>query len=213
MTFHLEQLLPDPLADQEISASQIWKKKAQFTAGKCIRLNAASGKGKTTLIHILYGRRTDYSGNVTVEGKQLRKLSSKEWAELRQKNLSIVFQEMMLFPELSGWENIMLKLALTNHYPEDVVKGFSERINAGHLLKKKCGTMSFGERQRIAILRCLVQPFDWLLLDEPFSHLDNANSYLASALITEECKKRNAGIIITALGDDDFFNYDETFLV
>ncbi|GIV34843.1 MAG: hypothetical protein KatS3mg031_2378 [Chitinophagales bacterium] len=213
MTFRLEQILPEPLADQDLSASQIWNKVVEFAPGRCIRLQAASGKGKTTLIHILYGRRTDYSGKVFLNGRQLHMLKGNGWAMLRQRHLAIVFQEMLLFSQLTGRENIHLKSILTGYYDNQTIDAFAERIHAAHLLDKKCGTMSFGERQRIAILRALVQPFDWLLLDEPFSHLDEAHARAASQLIQEECGKQQAGILITTLGEDDFFQYDETYLV
>ena len=56
-------------------------------------------------------------------------------------------------------------------------------------------------------LRALMQPFDFLIMDEPFSHLDNVNKKIAAALISAECKRRNAGIIITDLDEDDHFDY------
>ena len=52
-----------------------------------------------------------------------------------------------------------------------------------------------------------MQPFNWLIMDEPFSHLDNNNIYKAAALINAECKKRSAGFILTDLEDDVYFNY------
>ena len=213
MIFHLENLLPDPLEDTDVSSSQVWNKSLDFDSEKCIRLQAASGKGKSTLIHILYGRRKDYSGSVLLDGMDNSKFNSSKWASFRQKNLSIVFQELMLFGELTGWENIQLKNRLTWHYHKDRIHEMAERLNARQLLQKKCGIMSFGERQRIAILRSLVQPFNWLLLDEPFSHLDEENSMLAGSLVAEECEKRDAGLLVTSLGEDNLFFYDQTIMV
>lgn len=213
MIFRLDNLLPNPLEGTDVSASQVWNKSIELKTGECIRLRAASGKGKTTLIHILYGRRKDYTGNVRLGQDRIATFTSGEWATLRQKHLSIVFQELMLFSELTGWENISLKNSLTRHYDKERIYDMSKRMNAQHLLQKKCGIMSFGERQRIAIMRSLVQPFDWLLLDEPFSHLDIENSRIAGALIAEECKMRNAGMLVTTLDEDNFFNYDKTVTV
>jgi putative ABC transport system ATP-binding protein len=213
LVFRLENILPNPLAETDTSASQIWKQPVLLEPGKCIRLKAASGRGKSTLIHILYGRRKDYTGKAFLNHLNLSELDSGKWAELRQKHLAIVFQELMLFPDLTAWENIILKNKLTRHYSKERILEFAERVNVQHLLQKKCGIMSFGERQRIAIVRALVQPFNWLLLDEPFSHLDDDNSTRAAQLMADECKAQGAGILITALGDDNFFHYDKTLLV
>jgi putative ABC transport system ATP-binding protein len=62
-----------------------------------------------------------------------------------------------------------------------------------------CGELSFGQQQRIAILRALAKPFQWLMLDEPFSHLDPNNTQLAWQLILEIAQQRKAGVIITSL--------------
>ena len=66
---------------------------------------------------------------------------------------------------------------------------------------------SYGEQQRIAIVRALIQPFELLLMDEPFSHLDNENILKAAKLIAEECAKRNAGFVLTDLDEDEHFEY------
>jgi ABC-type lipoprotein export system ATPase subunit len=79
------------------------------------------------------------------------------------------------------------------------------------LLEKKIKILSYGERQRIAIIRSLMQPFEWLLLDEPFGHLDEENIRKACELIKSECKKRDAGILMTSLGPDYFLYYDNQF--
>ncbi len=71
--------------------------------------------------------------------------------------------------------------------------------------------MSQGEKQRISIIRALVQPFSWLLLDEPFSHLDDANIHLAKQLISETCKDQNAGMIMASLGSDFGMHYDQKY--
>lgn len=85
----------------------------------------------------------------------------------------------------------------------------AKMLGVEHILQQSAALCSYGEQQRIAIIRALVQPFEWLIMDEPFSHLDKANARKAAALITEACRERNAGMIITDLHDDDHFTYSE----
>ena len=81
----------------------------------------------------------------------------------------------------------------------------AQSLGVQHILGQRAGLCSYGEQQRIAIIRALMQPFEWLLLDEPFSHLDKENIIKAAALIKEECLQRNAGFIITDLDEDEHF--------
>jgi putative ABC transport system ATP-binding protein len=152
--------------------------------------------------------RNDYEGTVEWNHKDVRKIKGDALAEIRQQNISIVFQDLRLFSNLTARENIELKRVLQKPiYESNVIDAMAERLDVTHILEQRAGLCSYGEQQRVAIIRSLVQPFDWLLMDEPFSHLDHENIGKASALITEECAKRNAGFLLTDLEEDNHFNY------
>ncbi len=213
MKIKLEQVMPFPLKDQDTSSSQVWGTVQEFEGKEFVQVQAPSGKGKSTFIQLVYGNRKDYTGTAYFDGTPISKLSGKQVSVIRQQRLSIVFQDLRLFPDFTGWENLLLKLRLTDFYSQAEVEAMTSRLGVSHLLKKPCGLMSFGERQRYAIIRSLLQPFEMLLLDEPFSHLDARNSRLAAELISEECAKRNAGMLVAGLDADDFFNYTRTVLL
>ena len=82
-------------------------------------------------------------------------------------------------------------------------------LDITHILEQQTEKCSYGEQQRIAIIRALIQPFELLLLDEPFSHLDNENIKKAAQLIAKECAARNAGFAITDLDEDENFEYSK----
>jgi putative ABC transport system ATP-binding protein len=88
-----------------------------------------------------------------------------------------------------------------------MIDTMAERLGVSHILDQRTGLCSYGEQQRIAIIRALIQSFDWLIMDEPFSHLDQENIAKAAALIAEECTKRKAGFMLTDLDDDNHFQY------
>lgn len=208
----LKNIQPLPLKEMPngISAgSGVYATDCVFEKGKNYLVNAASGKGKSTLLHIIYGIRNDYDGTVTLNGKDVRNFGANDWAACRQQQLSIVFQDLRLFPQLTGLENIQLKNGQANTVNETDIQKWSSRLGMTPFLNQSAATLSYGQRQRIAILRALCQPFDMLLLDEPFSHLDEENTNLASALIKETCAKRQAGFVLVSLGEEYFFSYDK----
>ena len=84
----------------------------------------------------------------------------------------------------------------------------ASRLGISNKLNNQVKTCSYGEQQRIAIIRALQQPFEFLLMDEPFSHLDENNRKIATALIEEEAAKRNAGIILADLKRVEYFKAD-----
>ena len=125
--------------------------------------------------------------------------------------MSIVFQDLRLFAEQTVNENIELKRQLNPFHPAEKIKEMAERLGIGSKLSSKCRICSYGEQQRVAIIRALMQPYDFLLLDEPFSHLDEANSKKAMALMLEESKARNAAMVFADLERVDYFPFTRLF--
>jgi putative ABC transport system ATP-binding protein len=209
MKIELKQIVPIPLKDQFLQRrSAIWNTAVLFQEGEWIKIKAPSGTGKTTLIHTLYKLRHDYSGQILYDTKDVKNITGDELARVRQQKISVVFQDLRLFPHLSARENIELNRVLQPpYYESSMIDEMAEKLGVSHILQQRAGLCSYGEQQRIAIIRSLIQPFEWLLLDEPFSHLDQDNILKAGILITEECKKRNAGFILTDLDDDNHFEY------
>jgi ABC-type lipoprotein export system ATPase subunit len=71
--------------------------------------------------------------------------------------------------------------------------------------------MSFGQQQRVAMIRALVQPFDFLMVDEPISHLDDDNSAIMASIMMEEVQRQGAGVIVTSIGKHMEMPYTKTF--
>jgi putative ABC transport system ATP-binding protein len=130
-----------------------------------------------------------------------------DWTEIRQTKISVVFQDLQLFPNLSVQDNLMLKNGLQNVFSEDELKEKLAILGIADKWEQKCGLLSMGQQQRVAIIRSLCQPFEWLMLDEPFSHLDKANAKIALKMINERCDNLKAGFILTSLGEDYGCNY------
>lgn len=210
----LKNLLPHPLKESGTNPNtEIWNKDLSFEKGNKYLVIAPSGKGKSTLLHCIYGLRKDFDGTVLFKNKSIKQFHEDEVADLRQNNLSIVFQDLRLFEQLTAEENILLKADLQNHKTIDQINEMAKQLGVFDLLKKPCGTLSFGQRQRIAIIRALCQPFDFLLLDEPFSHLDEANIKAASQLIKNECEAQGSSFILVSLGEEYYFDYTHKIIL
>jgi len=207
----LTDLWPIPVKEMPSSInepSDTFGKDCPFEKGKNYLLTAPSGRGKSTLLHLIYGLRSDYEGEVTLGGKNIRDFIPEAWADFRQTKLAIVFQDIRLFPNLTALENILLKAKLTGTKSEAEINELARNIGIANLLEKKCRALSYGQQQRVAILRALCQPFEFILLDEPFSHLDDKNVRIACELIQKECTAKGAGIILASLGEKFYFKYD-----
>jgi len=211
MTLKIDQLIPLPLGDRlRQRDSGIWLRRLEWRQGEHIQLLAPSGSGKTTLVHILYGLRHDYEGSVSWNGTDIRGMNGAALSGLRAEGLSIIFQDLRLFPELTTRENLELKRALTGTVAPGKTDEWMERLGIKHKADAPAHTLSYGEQQRAAIIRALLQPFKWLLMDEPFSHLDRANALEAAALIREAAQERNAALLLAGLDGDDYFEYTKT---
>jgi putative ABC transport system ATP-binding protein len=207
MQLQIKNLLPTYFDEIRKNNSEVWGKDLIFNSDELVKIVAPSGSGKTSLIHFLYGIRQLYSGNIIYDNKDLKNFSIENIAAFRKDNLSIVFQDMRLFVHQTVLENLEIKRQLNPFHSPEKIQELCERLGIGDKLNSKCSNCSYGEQQRVSIIRALMQPFDFLLLDEPFSHLDNANSEKAMELILEEAKKRKACVLFADLERVEFFPY------
>lgn len=209
MQITLQHIVPIPLKEKVTQKiSDVWNTEQQFTSTEWVKIKAPSGTGKTTLTHIVYKLRNDFSGNVLWNGIDIKNIVGDALANIRQQQLSIVFQNLRLLPNLTARENIELNRVLQEPYYEtNKIEEMAQQLGVEHVLQQRAALCSYGEQQRIVIIRALMQPFEMLLMDEPFSHLDKNNTRIAAELIVTECTKRNAGFVLTDLDDDDHFTY------
>jgi ABC-type lipoprotein export system ATPase subunit len=167
-----------------------------------------NGRGKTSLLSVMYGIRTDYNGEVFLDDSNIKSFTWRKWSALRKKRLSIIFQGLELFDDLSTLENIQLKNNITGHVSKERIEELARALEMEPYLHRKAGILSFGQQQRVAIIRALVQPFDFLLADECFSHMDKENTLKAYQLIQHECEVRNAGLVLTSLSKTELSGID-----
>jgi putative ABC transport system ATP-binding protein len=205
MKIELQKVTPDNIEQQKWKSSQIWEKIITIHKGEHLHIVAPSGTGKTSFIHFIYGLRKDYSGSVFYDDSDIKKLSLENFSSFRQNKISIIFQDLRLLENQTARENIELKRILDPFYPPEKIDEMAKRLGIEKKLNQEVKKCSYGEQQRIAIIRALMQPFDFLLLDEPYSHLDEENRKKAMELIYEECGKRNAAMIFADLKPLDFF--------
>ena len=190
------------MLEQDTSGSEVWEAESLLLEqGSDYVVEAPSGRGKTSLLSVIYGIRTDYQGVVYLDDRELTSFSPKEWSQIRKSKLSFIFQGLELFNDLSALENIRLKNNITSYHSEERIMEMARLLDIEAYLHRKAGILSFGQQQRVAIIRALCQPFNFLLADECFSHVDHDNSLTAYQLIREECDLRKAGLILTSLNE------------
>lgn len=192
--------------------NSIWENHITLETPQVCKIVASSGSGKSTLISILSGLRSDYAGEILFENKKTRDYSSNDWSILRSKKLSMVYQDLRLFKNLTVRQNIQLSQQISGAaYIEEKVDELAEKMKISDQLHKPVSKLSFGQMQRVAIIRAIIRNFDWLILDEPFSHLDQQNATIAWKLITEKASDRKAGIIIACLDPYEFIAADKIY--
>ncbi len=199
--------MPTPLASIQHGPESIWGSQIELKKGERILLNASSGKGKSTFTFTSIGLRKDYEGQITYDGKDVKTYTPEDWTTIRQTKISVVFQDLQLFPKLSVKDNLLLKNSLQNAFTEDQLKNMLAELGIADKWEQQCGLLSMGQQQRVAIIRSLCQPFEWLILDEPFSHLDRTNAGIALNMIHNRCEALGAGFVLTSLGEDYDYNY------
>jgi ABC-type lipoprotein export system ATPase subunit len=201
----LDNVRPHPLKLD--NNESIWKTVVNLECGQFYQIISPSGTGKSTLIGILNGIRTDYDGILYYDRISLKNIQNDKWGSLRNSKISTVYQDLKLFGRLTALENISLLNAFQINKKSFPVDNWCKLLGIEEKLHTYVDELSYGQKQRVAIIRALNRDFKWLLLDEPFSHLDSKNIDIAMQMIVSECKTRAAGIIITGL--DERFTYQD----
>ena len=152
-------------------------------------------------------------GIITFDGANIQKMNVADWTEVRKRSLSMLFQDLRLFTELTAMENVLLKNSLTGFKGKKEIKELFHELGIGDKMDVEVGKMSFGQQQRVALIRSLCQPFDFIFLDEPVSHLDEVNAKNMACILTEEAIKQGAGVLVTSIGKHLELDYTKKMML
>lgn len=200
--------MPAVFANRGDIDSEIWGKVIELRRGGLYLVEAASGQGKSTFCSYVAGYRNDFTGSLFFDSQDTRDLKVADWVRTRRTSISLLFQELRLFPELTALENVEIKNKLTGFKQGQTIRQWFERLGIADKADTKVAQMSFGQQQRVALMRALAQPFDFLLADEPISHLDDDNSSIMGEIMLEEAKSQGAAVIVTSIGKHIEFDYE-----
>lgn len=168
--------------------------------GEFIAVMGESGSGKTTLLNIISTLDKATSGNVFIEGKNLKELKEKDVAVFRRNSLGFVFQDFNLLDQFSNRDNIFLPLVLSDYQVSEMeerldrIKGI---LGIGEILDKYPYEISGGQKQRIAIARAVIVRPSLLLADEPTGALDSASSEMILKLFSELNEAKQTILMVT----------------
>ena len=171
--------------------------------GEIAVLMGPSGSGKSTLLHILGTLDTDYTGDIYIENKLINYES--DFAAIRSNKLGFVFQFHHLLPEFTVYENLIIPQMILNNDAienKEFVLKLLKIVNLENRKDHYPNQISGGEKQRVAILRALVNRPLLVLADEPTGNLDRENSNLLVKLVSELRDKFNQSFLIATHDED-----------
>ncbi len=174
--------------------------------GEFLAIMGRSGSGKSTLLHQLGLLDTPTSGEITISGKQILKLTNSEKSKFRLNELGYVFQEYALLPELTALETVYLPLMAQGVRDKIYIKKAEEvleKIGLGERLDHLPGELSGGEQQRVAIARALINAPKILFADEPCANLDSESSETILNLLKKLNKEAGQTIVIVTHEPED----------
>lgn len=169
----------------------------QAEQGEHLLVLGPSGSGKSTLLHIMAGLLTPSEGTVAIAGRDLRTLAGAERDRFRGRHIGILFQRLHLLAALSVFDNVRMAPYLAG-LPQDRgrIEDVLERLGIAHKRDAYPQTLSFGEAQRAALARALVNEPKVILADEPTSNLDDFHCAQVLELLEEQARTCRATLII-----------------
>tara|TARA_B100001248_G_scaffold262648_1_gene260381 strand:- start:4551 stop:5144 length:594 start_codon:yes stop_codon:yes gene_type:complete len=195
------------MSESEVSGSDVYlKKNINLESGKNYLFKANSGSGKSSILNFIYQSNENFEGSI-----QYKNIRYENKIDIRKNFISYVFQDFKLFGNLSVWDNIKIKNNLTVHKTDKEINDLLNKIGLSEKKDSLVNKLSIGQRQRTAIVRSLCQPFKFLLLDEPFSNLDEDNITIITKILNNELENKAAGLIVTTLNNKYLFSYNKIF--
>ncbi|MBN8565835.1 MAG: ATP-binding cassette domain-containing protein [Flavobacteriales bacterium] len=164
---------------------------------EALLITGNSGKGKTTLLHLLGGLLRPSSGTISIEETAISSLSEKELDHFRGKNIGLVLQQSHFVASLNVLENVVLAswLATGKKATEKAIALLKE-LDLEDQMYKLPSNLSVGQQQRVSIARALINEPKLLLADEPTSSLDDENAFKVADLLAKLSKEYKASLII-----------------
>ena len=162
--------------------------------GEFVVIAGASGAGKSTILNLLGGMDTCTSGDISVDGRLVSKMNSRQLTDYRRYDIGFVFQFYNLVQNLTAKENVELAVQICKD-PLDI----DETIEAVGLKERKDNfpaQLSGGEQQRVAIARALAKNPKLLLCDEPTGALDYKTGKAILKLLQDTCRRHNMTVVV-----------------
>ena len=171
------------------------KQNFSVSKGKHVLISGVSGSGKTTLMNLMSGLLKPTSGFVSFEENDFSKLTEENIDQIRSKNFGFIFQRLHLIKHLTVEQNILLGL---NKDQSPNIDELLDDIGLKNKHTQLAKNLSFGESQRVAIARGIINSPKVIFADEPTSSLDDKNTKKVLELIFFQAKKNNSTIIISS---------------
>ncbi len=166
--------------------------------GEVVSIMGPSGSGKSTLLNILGCLDKPTSGNYSLEGQDVSRLTDNQLAVIRNRKLGFVFQSYNLLPKITALENVELPMVYAGQgRRREKALAALESVGIGNRARHHPSEMSGGEQQRVAIARCLVNNPLVILADEPTGNLDTHSSRNIMSLLLEQSRKGITIIVVT----------------
>jgi putative ABC transport system ATP-binding protein len=184
------------------------------SAGQMTLLVGPSGCGKTTLISIIAGLLDPTAGDLTVLGKDMRRLKGRALVEFRGRNIGFVFQQYNLLPALTSAENAAVPLLIAGVRRKEAVeraKAILESVNLGDRAQSLPSQLSGGQQQRVAIARALVHEPKLLVCDEPTAALDAHSGHTVMELLRKVAVQPGRAVIVVT-HDNRVFEFGDRII-
>ena len=176
------------------------------TAGDVVAIQGVNGSGKSTVLHTIAGLTPLVDGSLTVSNASWDVPAKGEWRTVESRECGVVFQDLRLFPHLSAMQNVAFGLRCKGVKRADAMSQamqMLEQLHSSSLASRRPAQLSGGERQRVALARALVLQPTVLLLDEPFSAIDEDTRAELQQVVPAMVRARGIMAILVTHDDDE----------